>query len=64
MCSAARPLFKERNKHVEMGGWDTNVKLLTKPLVLSMEINVSVSCPSFPNPQEFVLDIDLTEGLR
>lgn len=47
MCSAARPLFNERNKYSEMGGWDTNVKLLSKPLVLSMEINVDVSCPTF-----------------
>ena len=43
MCSVARPLFNERNKHLENGGWDTTVKLLTKPLVLSMEINTSVS---------------------
>lgn len=49
MCSATRPLFNERNKYAEMGGWDTNVKLLSKPLVLSMEINVSVSCPYFPS---------------
>lgn len=48
MCSAARPLFNERNRYAEMGGWDTNVKLLSKPLVLSMEINVNVSYPAFP----------------
>ena len=47
MCSAAPSLFGERNRHAETGGWAATTKLLTKPLVLSLEMDVDV-CAAAP----------------